>query len=170
MTIPDPTILGAVTDQHVKQTVDALREMARQHDGQPQNTAAYQLGKKLLDMASPDTLAGALANVLLDQVRTDDATAQLPGLTDEHADLDDVAIVDISGVAIRVIGPETNARTVLAKMAAAGIPAHDTSAPKEATERPDTVLIYTYTDADTRSANRQRRSSTHRRGTGRDPR
>jgi hypothetical protein len=104
------------------------------------------------------TLANALANVLLDQVRTADANSALAGV-----DVD----ADLSGVEIRVIGPEDHARAILAKMAAAGIPAHDTSDPMEAVERPDTVRFYTYTDSELRKAMRKRRSSGHRRGNGR---
>lgn len=153
MTMPDsPHALAAAADQVTQETLTMLRGMAREHDGQGQNLAAVALAKRLSEMP-PSVLANSLANALLDQVRAADTAAAING--------------DMSGVEIRVIGPEDNARAVLAAMAAAGIPAHDTSDPLDAVERPDTVRFYTYTDAELRAAMRKRRSSTHRRGNGR---
>jgi hypothetical protein len=147
-----PHQLAAAADQVTKETLTMLRGMAREHDDQGQNVAAVALAHRLLSLA-PELLANSLANVLLDQVRTNDAQAQLDG--------------DLTGVEVRLIGPEDNARAVLAKMAAAGIPTNETSDALEAVERPGTKRFYTYTDNSTRSAIRRARNSGHRRGAGR---
>lgn len=155
MTDTDPHVFSDLTDLHTKETLGRLRAMAAAYADGPQGVAAADLADTFKAMANAEVLAAALAAVLIDQDRTDRTRAALgPAL--ETADL--------TGVEIRVIGPEANARAVLTAMAGAGIPAVGERGPMDAVERPDTVRFYTYTDEQTAQQVRGRRNSSHRRG------
>jgi hypothetical protein len=225
---PDPDDLAAFdasTEQHVKTTVDALRATAAspEYADLGINQAAARLAETFHSMVDAKVLAAALANVLLDQVRTredqaafgpgpwtvvaepgkgyaiaheeDDPERRMPLVVAEETQ----AIVatpyaaellhqimtaghkhglsveampggklnpvkpDYSGVEIRLIGPEPNARRILDVMTLAGIPQQQTSGPLPTDDRDGdgAQRFYTYTDA--AAARRKRRPRRERR-------